>query len=100
MHPQNYGGGKIIFPLLFLVLGWYPLQQKANKHEENKQKFGNMYTSCIGEGNGNPLQFSCLENPHGQRSLASYWSMGSQRVHTTERLSTQAFPSTGRVMPL
>ena len=25
-----------------------------------------------GEGNGNPLQDSCLENPHGQRSLASY----------------------------
>ena len=24
-----------------------------------------------GEGNGNPLQYSCLENPHGQRSLAT-----------------------------
>ena len=23
-----------------------------------------------GEGHGNPLQYSCLENPHGQRSLA------------------------------
>ena len=23
-----------------------------------------------GEGHGNPLQDSCLENPHGQRSLA------------------------------
>ena len=22
-----------------------------------------------GEGNGSPLQYSCLENPHGQRSL-------------------------------
>ena len=22
-----------------------------------------------GEGNGNPLQYSCLENPHGLRSL-------------------------------
>ena len=22
-----------------------------------------------GEGNGNPLQYSCLENPHGQRKL-------------------------------
>ena len=31
-----------------------------------------------GEGHGNPLQCSCLENPHGQRSLAG--SMGSQRV--------------------
>ena len=25
-----------------------------------------------GEGNGNPLQYSCLESPHGQRSLAGY----------------------------
>ena len=25
-----------------------------------------------GEGLGNPLQCSCLENPHGQRSLAGY----------------------------
>ena len=28
-----------------------------------------------GEGHGKPLQCSCLENPHGQRSLAG--SMGS-----------------------
>ena len=25
-----------------------------------------------GGENGNPLQYSCLENPHGQRSLAGY----------------------------
>ena len=25
-----------------------------------------------GEGTGNPLQYSCLENPHGQRMLAGY----------------------------
>ena len=30
----------------------------------------------FGGGHGNPLQYSCLENPHGQRSLAGYspWS--------------------------
>ena len=32
-----------------------------------------------GGGNGNPLQFSCLENPHGQRSLVGY-SSWSHRV--------------------
>ena len=31
-----------------------------------------------GGGHGNPFQYSFLENPHGQRSLAG--SMGSQRV--------------------
>ena len=25
-----------------------------------------------GEGNGNPLQYSCLENPHGQRRLMGF----------------------------
>ena len=25
-----------------------------------------------GEGHGNPLQYSCLENSHGQRSLVGY----------------------------
>ena len=34
-----------------------------------------------GEGHGNPLQCSCLENPHGERSLAgsSPWGCKSQR---------------------
>ena len=32
-----------------------------------------------GEGHGNPLRYSCLENPHGQRSLVLQ-SMGSQKV--------------------
>ena len=34
-----------------------------------------------GEGNGNPLQYSCLENLHGQRSVVGYiQSMKLQRV--------------------
>ena len=31
-------------------------------------------------GNGNPLQYSCLENPPGQRSLAGYNLQGYKRV--------------------
>ena len=27
---------------------------------------------CCGGKNGNPLQYSCLENPHGQKSLVGY----------------------------
>ena len=29
-----------------------------------------------GGGHGNPLQYSCLENPHGQRTLAGYSPWG------------------------
>ena len=37
-----------------------------------------------GGGYGNPLQYSCLENPHGQRSLAGYSPLGSKESDMTE----------------
>ena len=37
---------------------------------------------------GNPLQYSCLENPHGQRSLAGYSPWGRKKPDTIDRLST------------
>ena len=33
-----------------------------------------------GEGKGNPLQYSCLENPMDKRAGCRLLSMGSQRV--------------------
>ena len=44
-----------------------------------------------GGGHGNPLQYSCLENPHVQRSLAGYSPNGCKESDTTERLSTWQF---------
>ena len=37
-----------------------------------------------GEGHGNLLQYSCLENLHGQRSLAGYSPWGCKELDTTE----------------
>ena len=37
---------------------------------------------------GNPLQYSYLENAHGQRSLEGYSPGGHKELDTTERLST------------
>ena len=37
-----------------------------------------------GEGNGYPLQYSCLENPHGQRNLAGYSIWGYKESGMTE----------------
>ena len=39
----------------------------------------NFSVSCTGEGNGNPLQYSCLENPR-DREPPGLLSMGSHRV--------------------
>ena len=41
-----------------------------------------------GGGRGNPFQCSCLENPHGQGSLAGYSPWGRKESDMTERLST------------
>ena len=41
-----------------------------------------------GEEHGNPLQYSCLENPHGQRILMGYRLWGHRESDTTEQLST------------
>ena len=37
-----------------------------------------------GGGNGKPLQYSCLENPHGQRNLVGYSPWGHKESDTTE----------------
>ena len=39
-------------------------------------------------GPGNPLQYSCLEDPHGQRSPAGYCPWGCRESDTTEWLRT------------
>ena len=46
-----------------------------------------------GEGHGNPLQCSCLESPHGQKSLVSCWGrkesdMTEQLTHTQQALQS------------
>ena len=40
-------------------------------------------------GHDNPLQYSCPENPHGQRSLAGYRPRGLEELDKTKRLNTQ-----------
>ena len=40
-----------------------------------------------GGGHGSPLQCSCQENPHGQRSLVGCSPWGGKESDTTEQLS-------------
>ena len=41
-----------------------------------------------GEGHGNLFQYSCLENPHGQRSLEGCNPWGHKGSDMTEQLNT------------
>ena len=42
-----------------------------------------------GGGHGNPLQYSCLENPQGQMSLVGYSPWGWKELEMAEWLSTE-----------
>ena len=44
------------------------------------------YRQQIGEGNGTPLQYSCLKKSHRQRSLVGCSPWGREKSDTTERL--------------
>ena len=43
---------------------------------------------CPGKGNGNPPQYSCLENPNGQKSQVGYSPWGHKESDMIERLNT------------
>ena len=44
-----------------------------------------------GKGNGYPLLYSCLENPHGQRSLVGHSPWDHKELDTTEQLTLHFF---------
>jgi len=64
----------------FIFLGSFPpivnkeiIVVKVNRESCNGRPGFNPWVGKIpGRGNGNPLQYSCLENPHGQRRLMGY----------------------------
>ena len=49
----------------------------------------------LGGEHGKPLQYSCLENSHGQGSLAGYSLWGCKESDTTEWLSTHILHISG-----
>ena len=51
-----------------------------------------------GVGNGNPLQYSWLENPTGQRSLAGYSPWGLKESDTTEATQHGAQHTVGKMV--
>ena len=47
-----------------------------------------------GGGHGNPLQYSCLENSHGQKSLVGYSPWGHKKSDPTEASEHEVIPIT------
>ena len=50
-----------------------------------RRRFDPWTRKVPGGGHGNPLQYSCLENPHGQRNLTGY-------IHGVTKSRTQLKP--------
>ena len=59
--------------------GGYPGGSDSKESACNAEDLGSIPGSgrSTGESNGKPLQYSCLENPHGQRCLVGYSPWGS-----------------------
>ena len=74
---------------LHLVLG-FPGGSDGKESACNAGDLGSISElgMSAGGGLGNPLQYFCLENPYGQRSLVGYSPWGHKELDMTERLST------------
>ena len=73
-----------------LGLTWYSWASDSKEPICNQRDLGSIpgLGRSPGWGHGNPLQYSCLENPHGQRRLVGYSPWGHKESDMTEQLST------------
>ena len=75
------------------MVGYHP--RGCYESDTTEQLHFHFSLSCIGEGNGNPLQCSCLENP-GTEEPGGLPSMGSRRVeHDRSDLAAAAAAAAG-----
>ena len=67
--------------MIYCILG-FPGGSDSKESSCNAGDLGSLpgLGRSSGEGNGNPLQYSCLGNSIDKRSLAGYNPWGSQRV--------------------
>ena len=99
LSPSPLGGGmneelaRDRFSNPFSEMTWIKIVQGSSAGKEstcNVEDQGSIPGTgrSPGGGHGNPLQYSCLENPHEQRSLEGYSPWGHRKSDMTEQLST------------
>ena len=86
----GWGGGWVNFFGNYDLLCPWALPWCGSHSKESTWNAGDLGSipglgKSLGKGHGNPLQYSCLENPHGQRSLAGYSPWGRKESDMTER---------------
>ena len=72
----------VMFFYLFTHQG-FPDGSDSKESPCNREDLGSIpgLGRSLGGGHGNPLQYSCLEHPHGQRSLVGYSPWGHRIGH-------------------
>ena len=65
---------------------WAATKTQCSQKEKKKKKLCFLWLSSIGEGNGNPLQCSCLENP---RDRGAWWAAVYGVTQSRTRLKQQ-----------
>ena len=91
--------GHVFFCLFVCLVGWLVGFWYCYRRSFPGGSSGKEFTCNVGDlgsipgvgrssggEHGNPLQYSCLEKPHGQRSLAGYVPWGRKELDMTERL--------------
>ena len=74
------------------LVGYSPWGQEESDMTE--QLHFHFSLSCIGEGNGNPLQYSCLENPRdGGAWRAAVYGVTQSRTRLKQLSSSSSFCS-------
>ena len=81
------------YSLIFGLSSWclgLPGSSAGKESAYNAEYFGSIPGTgrSSGGSHGNPLQYSCLENPLGQRSLVGYSPCNCKELDMTEWLST------------
>ena len=74
-HEFNPGRGIKVPQTMWCGIPWWLLVENPPVNARGAGLISRSGRSP-GEGNGNPFQYSCLENPHGQRRLVDYSPWG------------------------
>ena len=86
----------LCFGIIYFLLSYHLVFPSASDSEESAWNAGDQSSipgsgRLPGEGNGNPLQYSCLEKSHGWRSLVGYSPCGCKESDMTEQLTWTEF---------
>ena len=74
------------------LVGYSPWGRKES--DTTERLYFHFSLSCIGEGNGNPLQCSCLENPRdGGAWWAAVYGVAQSRTRLKRLSSSSSWPS-------